>query len=149
MTQEILLDLAERAFSKSPWHSLMAALDGISDVAFNHVPDKHNGFPWMNGSVRDIVYHVAGDKLVQLDHAYGDGMMNWENVPLDKGGNLIEQLKRSQAAQTNAICSANDLKKIVTSWGGKRMPAYDLFLMLIEHDLYHAGQIRYIRSLVE
>lgn len=149
MTNAVLVDLAERAFSKSPWHSLIAALDGISDAAFNHVPDKHGGFPWMNGSVRDIVYHVAGDKLVQLDQAYGDGTMNWENVPIDKDGNLIDQLKASQTALTNAIRSANDVTKKVSSWGGKRMPAHDFFLMLIEHDLYHAGQIRYIRNLVE
>lgn len=149
MTQEILLELARRAFSKSPWHSLMSALDGISADAFDYKPSRHNGFPWMDGSVRDIVYHVAGDKRVQLNHAFGDGTMAWDNVPLDKKGDLIEALKSSQDEVIRAIHTAEDLDRKVSSWGGRSMAAKDLFLMLIEHDIYHAGQIRYIRNLIE
>lgn len=149
MTKEILIDLANRAFSKSLWHSLMSSLDGVRNEAFDALPPRHNGFPWMDGSIRDIVSHVAGDKLVQLNHAFGDGAMNWESVPVDKNHDLLEQLKTSQEALIVAISGAGDLHEKVTSWGGKRLSAQDLFLMLIEHDIYHAGQIRYIRNLVE
>jgi uncharacterized damage-inducible protein DinB len=127
----------------------MAALEGVSDEAFDQVPDRHNGFPWMNGSIRDIVYHVAGDKLVQINHAFGDGTMNWENVPVDKHRDLIDQLRTSQESLIEAIKATQDFKKRVTSWGGRQLTANDFFLMLIEHDIYHAGQIRYIRNLVE
>jgi hypothetical protein len=163
VTREILTDLAERAFSKSPWHSLMSALEGVSDEAFTWLPDRHNGFPWMNGSIQDIVYHVTGDKLVQLNHAFGDGSMNWENVPIAKGCSAdilsapehaesppyIHALYSAQEALIEAVRNCEDLNAKVTGWGGKRLKAVDFFLMLIEHDLYHAGQIRYIRNLVE
>jgi len=127
----------------------MAALDGITDDTLDRAPDIHNGFPWMDGSVRDIVYHVAGDKLVQLNHAFGDGTMTWNNVPVNKHGDLISQLQTSQETLIHAIKSVEDLSTKVSSWGGKRMRASDLFLMLIEHDIYHAGQVRYIRNLAE
>jgi hypothetical protein len=81
----------------------MAALEGVSDEAFDQVPDRHNGFPWMNGSIRDIVYHVTGDKLVQMNHAFGDGTMNWENVPVDKNRDVIDQLRTSQESLIEAI----------------------------------------------
>ena len=147
MTPDILDDLAERAFSKSPWHSLMSALEGVTEEAFTWLPERHNGFPWMDGSIQDIVYHVAGDKLVQLNHAFGDATMNWENVPVVKGDKAA--LISAQAELLQAIRSTDDLDAKVTGWGGKRLKAVDFFLMLIEHDLYHAGQIRYIRNLVE
>ena len=151
MTREILVDLSQRAFSKSPWHSLMSALDGISESAFTWLPEKHNGFPWMNGSIQDIVYHVTGDKLVQLNHAFGDASLNWQNVPAAKADiqTMIAELQAAQEKLIAAIQSCDDLDAKVTGWGGKRLRALDFFLMLIEHDLYHAGQIRYIRNLAE
>ena len=151
MTREILLDLAERAFTKSPWHSIRAALDGVTEKAFHAIPERHFGFPWMNGSISDIVYHVTGDKLVQLNHAFGDALMNWENVPVQKTdmATMLEELKASHQAMLKAIRATDDLDAKVTGWGGKRLIVTDFFLMLIEHDLYHAGQIRYIRNLAE
>lgn len=151
MTQAVLIDFANRAFEKSPWHSLMSALDGVSDEVFITLPSRHNGFPWMDGSIRDIVYHVAGDKLVQLNHAFGDGLINWENLPMKKSerATMITDLATSHKHLLQAIENTDDLRAKVTGWGGKRLNCLDFFMMLIEHDLYHAGQIRYIRNLVE
>jgi hypothetical protein len=151
VTQNDLVDLAERAFRKSPWHSLMAALEGVADEAFTWVPARHNGFPWMEGSIRDIVYHVAGDKLVQLSHAFGDASVTWETLSLQKRDKetMIADLVAGHEAFVAAIRSCHDLSAKVTGWGGKRLKAADFFHMLIEHDLYHAGQVRYIRNLAE
>jgi hypothetical protein len=150
VTREILADLSTRAFSKSSWHSLMAALVSVSEEAFVWIPERHNGFPWMNGSIQDIVYHVAGDKLVQLNHAFGDATMTWDDVPVTKSNKaeLVAQLEASQRELILAINNAADLDLKISGWGGKRLKTVDFFVMLIEHDLYHAGQIRYIRNLV-
>lgn len=147
-----LLYLQKRAFESSPWHSLKAALANIGETEFLWIPPKHQGFPWMNGSIRDIVYHVSGDKLVQVSAALGGGEITWENVGLGKAdiGSMMSQLTSSHSVVVNALKmqSENTLSEKVTSWGGKKLSAEELFLMLIEHDLYHAGQIRYIRNLV-
>lgn len=129
----------------------MSALEGVSDEAFMWLPDRHNGFPWMNGSIQDIVYHVTGDKLVQLNHAFGDASINWENLPVARADKdtMLRELANAQHDLLAAIQNADDLDAKVTGWGGKRLRTLDFFQMLIEHDLYHAGQVRYIRNLAE
>lgn len=147
---DVLLKLQKRAFESSQWHSLKAALDGIDEAIFDWKPSKHEGFPWMDGSIRDIVYHVTGDKLVQFSQAYGDGSVNWENVPIVRGeiGDMRDELTRAHGAVVDALrkLTEDGLQEKVATWGGTRMAAEDFFLMLIEHDIYHAGQIRYIRN---
>lgn len=107
----------------------------------------------MNGSVANIVYHVSGDKLVQLSAAFGGGEITWDNLTLTKGSadEMLRQLEECNHAVEERLKRQTDesLKAIVASWGGKKMTAENLFLMLIEHDLYHAGQVRYIRNLLE
>lgn len=150
---DYLLMLQKRAFASSPWHGVLSALDGVSEDAFLHVPSRHNGFPWMDGSIRDIVYHIAGDKLVQLDSAFGDGSITWKSLPIEKGEmpTMLIDMKNAHEHAVQQLAGQTDdtLREKVASWGGKRMTAEDLFLMLIEHDIYHAGQIRYIRNVIE
>ena len=104
----------------------------------------------MDGSIRDIVYHLTGDKLVQLNHAFGDGTLDWTNLDIQKA-DKSEMMKQLGHAHVQLIWvlegqKDEDLKAKVATWGGTRMAAEDFFLMLIEHDIYHAGQIRYIRN---
>lgn len=147
--------LAMRAFSESPWHSLLSALKGVSEEAFFFVPQRHNGFPWMDGSIRDIVYHVTGDKIVQLSAAFDDGIETWDSLKtkLSKSdmATMIQELHGAYDMELSKLNSLSEdqLEQKVATWGGKRMKAYELFLMLIEHDFYHAGQIRYIRNVIE
>jgi uncharacterized damage-inducible protein DinB len=150
-----LLDLKRRAYAASPWHSLKAALKDIGDETFFAVPPRHHGFSWMNGSIADIVYHVTGDKLVQISAAFDDGATTWESVreQLTKSDrqHMLDDLESAEAKLVQAIEAQTDesLRSKVGAWGGKRMSCDDLFLMLIEHDFYHAGQIRYIRNVLE
>ncbi|MBA3726254.1 MAG: DinB family protein [Armatimonadetes bacterium] len=149
MTADDLAELLNRAFDKSPWHSVKGALEGLEYGTFVWLPERHAGFPWMNGSIRDILFHVTGDKLVQINHAFGDCSLDWKRMPLAKG-DLAEMLPKLDDAQTQVLSALNgalDLGATIRAWGGKSMPAKDLFLMLIEHDIYHAGQIRYIRNI--
>jgi len=150
-----LESLAMRAFSESPWHSLLSALKDITEETFFFVPERHSGFPWMNGSICDIVYHVTGDKIVQLSAAFDGGNETWDSLKtkLSKSdmAAMVEELHGAYELELSKLKSLNEdeLEQKVATWGGKRMKAYELFLMLIEHDLYHAGQIRYIRNVIE
>lgn len=153
--KDSLLILQREAFSRSPWHSLLSALNGVSSEAFFRVPQRHNGFDWMNGSIRDIVYHVTGDKLVQHSAAFANGAETWETLKskLEQENHelMIEQLKSAQHVLEKELnsTSVDSLSSQVSTWGGKKMRMDKLFLMLIEHDYYHAGQIRYVRNVLE
>ncbi len=154
-SKEALETLTIRAYKESPWHSLLSALKDLSESAFFHAPATHRGFDWMDGSVRDIVYHVTGDKHVQLSAAFGGGVENWTTVAQSHSKHDMEtmlvQLQAAHELQLRHLreLPCEQLASQVSTWGGKRMRAHDLFLMLIEHDYYHAGQIRYIRNVVE
>ena len=150
---EKLLMLQKRAFDSSQWHSLRGALEGVDDDLFIWTPPKYDGFDFMNGSIRDIVYHVTGDKLVQVNQAFGDGSATWDEMERRIAESSRETMLNGLEAAHNQVLAAlrqlkdEEFEKKVRTWGGKRMSAWDLFVMLIEHDLYHAGQIRYIRNI--
>lgn len=107
----------------------------------------------MNGSIQDILYHVTGDKLVQLDHAFGDASLTWDNISITKASlaQMVPDLESADSKVAAALAAQDreSLSRKVTAWGGKSMSCEDFFLMLIEHDLYHAGQVRCIRNLLE
>jgi uncharacterized damage-inducible protein DinB len=150
---ETLLLMQQRAFRTSPWHSLLNSLEGIGEDVFARAPTRHSGFPWMDGSIRDILYHVTGDKMVQYSQAFGDGSVTWDTLRISRS-TLEEMLPELHAAHQPIVealksQTSETLAHKVRTWGGKRLTARDFFLMLIEHDLYHAGQIRVLRNLYE
>lgn len=148
-----LLELQRRAFSASPWHSVLGALDGITESVFFHKPTNHSGFPWMDGSICNIVYHLTGDKLVQCSSAFDNGGVTWDNLPISKTDipTMFKELTNADEVVTSHLLEQTDetLSNKVKGWGGKSLSTEGLFLMLIEHDLYHAGQIRFARNLIE
>jgi uncharacterized damage-inducible protein DinB len=151
MTPESLKLLFLRGMSKSPWHCLKKAFDELDEETFLWRPPKHTGFPWMNGSIQDILFHVTGDKIVQLSQAFGDGSQTWDNLEISKGS-LLEMWADLEKAQLDVIRAVESqteesLTAKVKIWGGSSLGCEDFFLMLAEHDFYHAGQVRYMRNI--
>jgi uncharacterized damage-inducible protein DinB len=147
--------LLKQAYERSRWHSLRGALKGLKPETFSWRPPAHSGFPWMDGSIRDILFHVIGDKMVQLDRAFGEGSLEWEEVgrrvPKSSLEEMVPHLQRAQEAVLSALrnCPEEKLDEEVVMTDGTRLTVAELFMMFAEHDFYHAGQIRYVRNLVE
>lgn len=150
---QLLRTLQARAFRESRWHSLLGALERVTDEQFSHVPEFHKGFPWMDGSIRSIVYHVAGDTLVQCSAAFGDGSVTWDTlkIPKESREQMIESLTRSHEVVARHLESESEatLDRKVKNNLGEEMTAEEMYIMLIEHDLYHAGQIRIMRNILD
>ncbi|MEM4409558.1 MAG: DinB family protein [Candidatus Caldarchaeum sp.] len=147
--------LLHQAYEGSPWHSLCGALDGIKPEIFQWRPESHYGFPWMDGSIRDILFHVIGDKMVQLDLAFGDGKLTWDEVikrvPKSSLEEMMPYLHQAQSAVISTLrnCAESKLDEEMMMTDRTRLAIWRLFLMFAEHDVYHAGQIRYVRNLLE
>ncbi|GMV35641.1 MAG: hypothetical protein AMXMBFR61_01490 [Fimbriimonadales bacterium] len=147
----------DAALHTSEWHSVDAALRGLSEADAEWAPGHYKGFPWAKGSIREIVVHVAADMLVQHSMAFGDGSLDWEKamaLPEVREGTLSAAkrlLERGEQVLRHTLSglSDGDLGRKVTTWGGKTMSAESFFDMHIEHALYHAGQVRYVRCLIE
>ena len=110
----------------------------------------------MSGSIRDIVFHVGADKLFQISQRFGDGTITWEAMTTrfaGEGRSLAAALKIAEQGHA-AVCSAlaaltDDELELKTTMEGRAMRNADFFALMIEHDAYHAGQIRYVRNIID
>ncbi len=145
----------EAAYRGSRWHSLAAAIKGLKPEEARWQPAHYKGFSWARGSIVEILFHVAGDTLYQLDYAFGAGSLTWEALQARfqrEGGDLQAALRLLDESFT--VLQRNlenvkdaDLSRTYTAPDKTTKTLGELFHMLLEHFLYHAGQIVYIRNL--
>lgn len=152
----MLLALLERVHTGSRWHSLRSALAGVTEAQAAWRPADYRGFPFLDGSIAGLVFHVGGDHLFTISQCFGDGALTWERLEarwnqagraLAAARTLLDEGHRPMRAQLTAMSDA-DLAQS-TTLGERTMRNHELFALLIEHAAYHAGQIRYVRNLLE
>ncbi len=160
MASQIIIEQLKRAlksaYEESRWHSFKSALKGIRPEEALWIPPAYQGFPWMRGSILEIVFHVGGDSLYQLDQALGHRRLSWEELQARfsaEGGDLPAALKLAEegyGALRQALDSLTDEElshTYPTPEGRGERTLEEFFQMMIEHYLYHAGQIVYVRCL--
>lgn len=154
---ESLRQRLEEAFRGSRHHSFLASLKGVSEEAARWTPSRYRGVPHMNGSILNLAFHTGGDKSVLISCAFGDGSVTWERVTarFESLGGDLQAAKRlaeeghAKVLEALASLSEADLEEMRPYYGGRRLTAYEIFAIIAEHDLYHAGQINYVRCLIE
>lgn len=148
--------MLERVHTGSRWHSLRSALDGVTEAQAAWRPADYRGFPFLDGSIAGLVFHVGGDHLFTISQRFGDGALTWERLEarwtgagrtLAAARELLDQGYRAVCAQLAAMSDA-DLRQS-TTLDQRTVRNDELFALLIEHAAYHAGQIRYLRNLLE
>jgi len=145
-----ILDQMDRAFAGEAWHgpSLMQLLDGITseDAAAYPTHDAH--------SIWELVNHIAAWKTIVQHRAAGEAVVDvtaerdwpplfevsevaWKRALEDLTASharlrsVVEQLREDQLAQKAA---------------GEEYSIYFMVHGLIQHDLYHAGQIAILKK---
>jgi hypothetical protein len=143
-----LLDLLDAGF-EGTWHSLLDNLQAVTTDDWAWVP------PGGQRSIHDIVQHVGGCKFMYHDYAFAGGGLTWDHPLVDGQGVLDtpaaatgwlregqDRLRRSVAALADA-----DLPRLrMTNWGEEKTTRW-IITTMIQHDLYHAGEINHLRSL--
>lgn len=151
MAKEIerIVDQMDRAFSGDAWHgpSVMALLEGISaeDAAKRPIAQAH--------SIWELVNHVAAwnriverrlrDEIVKVTPE-----MDWPAAPLASDitwKRALDALKESRAKLRRTVEQLSDaqLDENPPSLPDSR---YVLLHGLVQHDLYHAGQIAVLKK---
>lgn len=157
---DALLGRLDAAWSLSRWHSIQGAVKGLTDEEAAWIPpDYQCPETWgLSGCVLDILYHVAEDSLVYPNQALGDGTLTSAVVEArfrERGGNreaaldLLDEGYQTVRDWLDKLSDA-DLDTHLTTpqlYAGLSVEA--LFVELIEHYVYHAGQVHYVRSLYE
>ena len=147
------LYLMDEAFGGDDWHSLMTNVKAVASDEWRWVAA---------GAVRPIgemVSHVAGCKNMYQDHAFGPGTLTWadpraaQNLPDSTSagiealrGRLLEAQRRLRASVDALGDDAELFRPRKTNWGALKETRW-IIKALIEHDLYHAGEINHLRSL--
>jgi len=150
---EQLLYLMDEAFDgEGHEHSLLANVRSVKDDDWHRVP--------AGGSrpIFEIVYHVGICKYVYDNHAFGDGSMRWDKprslpdirreASRDEVVAWVREGQRLLRGNVEALNSDEELLTLRRSNWGQEYETRWLISVMIEHDLYHAGEINHIRAIL-
>lgn len=139
-----------RAFEGEAWHgpSLRELLDGVTaeTAAAKPLPDAH--------SIWELVLHIAGWENVVRRRLAGEvlpDLPDEENFPSiqepseDAWQHTLQQFTQSNRALREAIAGLDDAQ-LAEMVPGKNYSIYGMLHGVIQHDLYHAGQIALLKK---
>lgn len=146
-----LLYLMDEAFEGNDSHSLLANLRSVRKDDRLWLP------PGGGRSIFDILQHVGESKYAYDNHAFGDGSMRWDrpgtipSVARDSApAAIIEWLQEGQGRLRASVTALADDAELLrprrANWGQEYETRW-LINVMIQHDIYHAGEINHIRAL--
>ena len=150
-----MLYMMDRAFDANPawgnWHSFLVNLDSVKDEDWHWVPEDGKR------SIFEIVRHVGMCKYVYDSHAFGDGSMRWDSEdsvptiePTTPRREVLQWLEDGQARLRSHVAELADDGELTAlrpgNWGTQHETRW-LLNTIIQHDLYHAGELNHIRAL--
>jgi hypothetical protein len=107
-------------------------------------------------SIEAITIHVGACKVMYDDYAFGDGTLRFGEppaepfpdgrAPKDEVIAWVTESHQRLVDHTAALADDAELRKPrLTNWGERRETRWILSTML-QHDVYHAGEINHLRS---
>ena len=149
---ELTLDLMDRAFSGNE-HALLDNLATVEADSWTKVPDGGER------SIREITQHVGMFKYMYANHGFMDGDLDYSDDPatpaperLASVSAAVEWLREAHDYLVGCIRDLPDDREMdvprKAHWGGL-VPTYHIIVTMLEHDLYHAGEINRTRALLQ
>jgi hypothetical protein len=148
---DALLWLLDQAFADDVEHALLANLRTVPPAAWTWLPDGGQR------SIRALVQHVGGCTVMYDNHAFGDAALAWDDPIVQGDGALadvataVAWLRQGHTRLREHIAALDDgelARPRRTHWGD-RIATRTIVGVLIQHDLYHAGEINHLRALYE
>jgi hypothetical protein len=150
---EHYLYLLDQAFEPDghPEHALLRNLASVSDADWSWLP------PSGRRCIFDLVSHVGECKYVYENSAFGDWSMRWDrpgSVPaIERTAappEIVEWLREGQRRMRQSVAELADDDELVrprrAPWGEMYETRF-LISTIIQHDLYHGGEINHLRAL--
>ena len=145
-----ILDQMDRAFSGDAWHgpSLMHVLEGIraEDASKHAIRGAH--------SIWEIVHHIGAWNRIVRQRLEGEAVkvtaeQDWPpvwEVSEIAWKRALETLRESRAGLRKLVGSLGDDQLEEDLVGGSGVSRYAALHGVIQHDLYHAGQIAILKK---
>ena len=149
---DLLLRLLDRAFSGNE-HALLDNIATVRGESWTNVPEGGAR------SIREITLHVGLFKYMYANHGFRAGDLNYSDPPAKPGPErlasidaAVNWLNDAHAYLVGCIDELSDDGQLDIDrrahWGGL-VPTYHLIVTMLEHDLYHAGEINRTRALLQ
>jgi hypothetical protein len=149
---EQFIYLLDEAFEGSPEHSLVGNVCDLEAEDWTWRP------PDGKRSILAIFGHAGSTKYLYDSHAFGDGSIGWLDPilnPLPAGADfspdlIIDWARRGHVRFRDSVARLNDedLSNVrhAAIWDQPGEARW-FIAQVIEHDLYHAGEINHLRAL--
>lgn len=152
---EQYLYMMDQAFaSQEGWHSLMKNLASVRDDEWVWVPEG------AKRSIRQIAEH-CGARYMYANHMFGDRSMRWYAIPRPPArdpASIIAWLREGYRRMHDGVAGLADDEELTKPRGapfgeraGEEGPDERetrwLITIMIQHDLYHAGEINHLRAM--
>ena len=147
-----ILRLMDMAFESSQ-HSLLSNIGTVQDSSWGRPLEG------ANRSIRDIVGHVGMFKYMYANHGFRDAGMDYDDPPaspaperLTDPARAIEWLREAHLYLTDCVReleSDAELEALRKAHWGSLVSTYHLVTTMLEHDLYHAGEINRTRAMLQ
>ena len=145
-----LARMADSAFDGQHWHALMRNLGSLREGDWDWVP------PGGERTIREIVRHAGKCKLIFANQLFGDGTLSWDDAAIThsidgdaSAGQMIAWLRETHTAFRDGIaaCTDDHLASCPDGYWGKPTELQWSIEVMIQHEVYHAGEINHIRAL--
>jgi uncharacterized damage-inducible protein DinB len=148
------LYLMDAAFAGPDWHSLLTNVRALAPEDWLWLP------PGGARPIAEMVAHVGACKYMYENHAFGDAALQW-GEPLTNErrlatasepafDELLRWLEEAQRRLRASVAALDDDAELLrprrTNWGELKETRW-IIKSMIEHDLYHAGEINRMRAL--
>jgi hypothetical protein len=154
---EALASLLEASWRSDPFHAFRTNLASVADSEWDVKPAGHSVDVFGTQpelSIAEIALHVGGGLRMWEDRAFGNGTLEWDQVrgPSQRDRATVEawldDLHASFATRLNALEDDSQLLQERQAPGGRRIPVGHMVTLMINHPVYHAGEINRQRALI-
>jgi len=138
-------------FGWDHWNSLIRNLSTVK-------PDEWDKLPAGGGrTIREFAGHIGMTYLMHENHAFGDGKREWGDLDIDGLGpgespaELTTWLRAAHGQFRTSVSKLNDddLAEIRQAAWGDSIETRRLVELMIQHPLYHIGEVNHIRALLQ
>jgi hypothetical protein len=142
-----VLYLFDDAFEGADWQSLLTNLSSVTPDDWLFVPPDGR---------RSITKHIGVSKFIYWNHAFGDASFTWEglhavsNQHVETIASAIEWLREGHEKLRAGLAALDDaelLRPRLSPFDGPQETRW-IIARMMQHDLYHAGEINHIRALL-
>jgi hypothetical protein len=153
---EQLVFMMDSAFEGDParpdqsWHAVLVNLNSLKAEDWDWSP------PGGRRTIRRLLLGLGSCKYVCESKAFGDGLMGWDkpgSIPspdIPNNDDVVRWLSESHRRLRDSVAALDDDAELLelrpSYWGEEREIRWQINTM-VQHDLYHAGEINHIRAL--